>query len=51
MLERMMNIVFDNKEIEGSKMNPIMVNDSNDEPENGKGLIRNNKDVCARCNQ
>ena len=44
MLGRMMNIVFDNKEMEGSKSNLIIVYDSNDEPENGKGLIFNDKD-------
>ena len=31
-LGRMTNILFDNEEIEGSKLNPIMVYDSNDEP-------------------
>ena len=51
MLGRMTNIVFDDKEMEGSKSNPIIVYDSNDEPENGEGLICNDKDVCARCNQ
>ena len=51
MLGRMTNIVFDDKGMEGSKSNPIIVYNSNDEPENSKGLIRNDKDICAHCNR
>ena len=50
MLGRMTNIVFDNEGMEWLKLNPIIVYDSNDEPENSEGLIRNDKDVCAHCN-
>ena len=48
MLGGMTNIVFDDEGMEGLKSNPIIVYD---EPENSEGLIRNDKDVCARCNQ
>ena len=48
MLGGMTNIVFDDEGMEGSKSNPIIVYD---EPKNSGGLIRNDKDVCARCNQ
>ena len=51
MVGSLTNIVVDKGEVEGSKSNPIMVHDSNDEPENGGGLIRNDKDVCARCDR
>ena len=51
MLGRMTNIVFDDEGMEGLKLNPIIVYDSNDEPKNGEGLIHNNKDVCAHCNR
>ena len=51
MLGRMMNIVFDDEEMKGSKTNLIIVYDFNDEPDNGEGLICNDKDVCACCNQ
>ena len=48
MLGGMTNIVFDNEGMEGLKSNPIIVYD---EPENSEGLICNDKDICARCNQ
>ena len=48
MLGGMTNIVFDDEGMEGSKSNLIIVYD---EPEDSEGLIRNNKDVCAHCNQ
>ena len=50
MLGRMTNIVFDEEGMEGSKSNPIIVYDSNNEPENGEGLIHKDKDVCVCCN-
>ena len=49
MLGRMTNIVFDGEGMEGSKL--IIVYNSNNELEDSNGLIRNDKDVCARCNQ
>ena len=48
MLGGMTNIVFDDEGMEGSKSNPIIVYD---EPKNSEGLICNDKDVCAHCNQ
>ena len=47
MLGRMMNIVFDDEEMKGSKTNLIIVYDFNDEPDNGEGLmpVVINKDI------